>query len=64
MTNKMFNKNVPYKDFELMIEATSMKLNQRIKQITNGQEVNLKIQNLMTVMMMIQARNNNQVLNL
>jgi hypothetical protein len=45
-----------------------MKLNQRIKQITNGQEVTLKIQNPMTVMMMmsllLQARNKNQVLNL
>jgi hypothetical protein len=50
------------------MKPLSMKLNQRIKQITNGQEVTLKIQNPMTVMMMtsllLQARNKNQVLNL
>ncbi len=68
MVNKTFNKSAPYEDFELMNEATSMKSNQRMKPITNGQEVTLKIQNLMTVMMMtslfLQARNKNQVLNL
>jgi hypothetical protein len=51
-----------------MNEAASMKLNQRIKQITNSQEVTLKIQNPMTVMMMtsllLQERIENQVLNL
>ncbi len=45
--------------------ATVYEVNQRIKQITNGQEVTLKIQNPMTVMMMtsllLQARNENQV---
>jgi hypothetical protein len=43
------------------MKPSSIKLNQRIKQITNGQEVTLKIQNQMTVMMMtsllLQVRN-------
>jgi hypothetical protein len=50
------------------MKPLSIKLNQKIKQITNGQEVTLKIQNPMAVLMMmsllLQARNNNQVLNL
>jgi hypothetical protein len=65
MMNKTFNTSIPYKDFEIMNEATSMKLNQRINQIANSQEATLKIQNPMTVMMMtsllLQARNKNQV---
>ncbi len=68
MVNKRFNKSIPYKDFELMNEATSMKLNQGIKQLTNGQEVTLKIQNpitaMMTMSLLLKARNKNQVLNL
>ncbi len=43
MLNKIFNKRVHYEDFKLMNETTSMKLKQRIKQITNGQEITLKI---------------------
>jgi hypothetical protein len=66
--NRTFNKSVPYEDFELMNEATVYEANQRIKQITNGQEVTLMIRHPMTVMMMtsllLQARNQNQVLNL